>query len=69
MNKIIVRLIDIDSLNNSYSFYLNTRTSITTVLRFNPLTLAIRIHLREDSVTRNAIALDVNKAKASERKV
>jgi hypothetical protein len=37
MNKIIVRLIDIDSSNNGYSFYLNTYTPTTTVLGYNPL--------------------------------
>jgi hypothetical protein len=45
MNKIIVRLIDIDSLNNDYLFYLNTHTPTIIVLRFNPLTLIIRIRL------------------------
>jgi hypothetical protein len=58
----------IDSLNNNYLFYSNTRTLTTTVLRFDPSTLTIQIHLREDSVTRDAIALGANKAKASERR-
>jgi hypothetical protein len=68
MNKIIVRLIDMDSLNNSYLFYLNIRTFITMVFRFNPLTLTIRIHLREDSVICDVIALSVNKIKAFKRR-
>jgi hypothetical protein len=59
---------NIDSLNNSYLFYLNIYTPTTTVLRFNLLTLVIRIRLREDSVTRDAIALSVNKVKASKRR-
>jgi hypothetical protein len=68
MNKIMVYLIDIDSLNNDYSFYLNTHTPTTTILGFDPLTLTIRIHLQEDSVTRDAMALGANKAKASKRR-
>jgi hypothetical protein len=69
MNKIIVHLIDMNSLNNSYLFYLNIRTFITTTLRFNPLTLTIRIHLREDSIICDTIALNVNKIKAFKRRV
>jgi hypothetical protein len=57
-----------NSLNNGYSFYLNTRTFITTTLRFDPLALVIRICLREDSVTRDAISLGANKVKAFERR-
>jgi hypothetical protein len=58
----------IDSPNNSYSFYSNTRTPTTIALRFDPSTLTIRIRLREDNVTRDAIALGANKIKASERR-
>jgi hypothetical protein len=68
MNKIIVRLIGMDSPNNSYLFYSNIHTPTTTVLGFNPLTRAIRIHLREDNITRDAKALSVKKIKASERR-
>jgi hypothetical protein len=39
-----------------------------TVLGFDLLTLIIRIHLREDNVTRDARALDVNKIKVFERR-
>jgi hypothetical protein len=68
MNKIIVRLIDIDSLNNGYSFYSNTHTLTTTALGFDPLTRVIRIHLREDSIARDARALDAKKIKTSKRR-
>jgi hypothetical protein len=57
-----------DSPNNGYSFYSNTHTPTTTALGFDPSTRAIRIHLREDSMARNARALGAKKIKASERR-
>jgi hypothetical protein len=64
----MIRLISIDSLNNDYLFYLNTYTLMMIILRFDPLTRAIRIHLREDSITRDARALSAKKIKTSKRR-